>query len=274
VSATDEAAPALDAVVAVAAEALVEEAVRAADGLRVTVVGCSGSYPGPGSACSGYLVQAGGTSIAVDLGTGSLANLQAHLPLDGLDAVVLSHSHPDHWVDLAGLEVALKYRYGRRELPVYGNALTATKAEVLLDGLEPTFAWHEVGDGDRVTIGELDVGFAATSHYVPTLAMSMAAGGRVLAYSADTGPDWSFGHLGVAIHLALCEATHLQDGEGDGVLHLSARQAGALARQAGVERLVLTHLAPGTDPDAARREAEPAFGGPVTLAAIHDRYVV
>ena len=102
--------------------------------------------------------------------------------------------------------------------------------------------------------------------------MRVDYGDASFAYSADTGPGWSFSALGDRLDLALCEATYATDAEAEGVLHLSAQQAGAMAREAGVRRLVLTHLHPGADPEVHRRHAEQAFGGPVSIAQIHERY--
>ena len=103
-------------------------------GLSLTVLGASGSYPGRGDACSGYLVQGGGVNLLVDLGPGSLANLQRHLDLGAVDAVILSHRHPDHWTDLTGLAVAWKYALGRDGLPVYGTAENRQIADELMSG--------------------------------------------------------------------------------------------------------------------------------------------
>lgn len=244
--------------------------------LRLTVLGCSGSYPAAGGACSGYLVEAAGQTIAVDLGSGCLANLQRHVALDGLDAVVLSHSHPDHWMDLTGLEVAWKYALGRRGLRVYGTAETRQKATAVMAELTETFDWVDVADGDTVHIGGetgVQASFSATEHYVATLAVRLSTnGGPALAYSADTGPGWSFAEFGRSVALGLCEATFLADREDEGVLHLSARQAGEMARAAGVERLVLTHFQPGVDRAAAGAEGEAAFGATVAVAAEHQTH--
>jgi ribonuclease BN (tRNA processing enzyme) len=243
--------------------------------LTLTILGCAGSYPGPDTACSGYLVQGGGVTVALDLGPGTLANLQTHVGLGEIDAVVLSHSHPDHWVDLTGLMTATKYTLGREGLPVYGTAETRERVRGVMDELGPTVDWHDVAGGDVATIGGLRLDFSATVHYVETLAVRVSDGAASLAYSADTGPGWSFADFaGDPVDLGLCEATSLATGERDGFLHLSARQAGAMARDAGVGQLVLTHLLPGGDPEDWRIEGSEAFGGPVSIARIHDAYRV
>jgi ribonuclease BN (tRNA processing enzyme) len=245
-------------------------------GLTLTVLGNSGSYPGPGGACSGYLVQNGDLNVLIDMGPGSLANLQRHVDLEAVDAVILTHRHADHWTDLTGLAVAWKYGLHRQGLPVYGPADTRVLAEQLVTSFDPTIAWHDVIDGSVVDIGGLRCSFARTEHYVETLAVRVddLDSGRSLAYSADTGPGWSFATLGTGIDLALCEATNLAVSEGVGVLHLSARQAGVMSRAAGVPRLLLTHMWPGGDPEAYRAEATEAFGGPVELAITNERYIL
>jgi ribonuclease BN (tRNA processing enzyme) len=240
-------------------------------GLTLTVLGCSGSYAAPGGACSGYLVRNTGTTLWLDAGPGTLATLQQHTSLDGVDAVVLSHEHPDHWRDLEGFLVACRYgEPGRTGVPVYAPA--GLRDHAYFDP-EPTFVWHEVAGGDRVTVGSLELSFSRTDHGVETLAVRVDAGGRSLGYSADSGPGWSLEALGPALDLALCEATLTSDEEGK-VQHMSARQAGASARAAGARRLLLTHIWPTVDQARSRGDASDAFGAPAELAAHNARYTV
>jgi ribonuclease BN (tRNA processing enzyme) len=243
-------------------------------GLSVTVLGCSGSYPAVDRACSGYLVQTGDFNVVLDLGPGTLANLQRHIGFDELDAVVLSHSHPDHWVDLCGLRTALRYGLRREGLAVYGTAETQELASMLTTDLRPTFDWHVTGDGDEFELGPLRAKLSRTDHYVETLAMrlELPRDGRSLVYSADTGPGWSLSALGTDVDLALCESSYPTDEEAAGVLHLSAQQAGAMGRAARVRRLVLTHFWPESDVEAHRREGADAFGRDVDVAQIDARY--
>jgi ribonuclease BN (tRNA processing enzyme) len=244
------------------------------DGLSLTILGCSGSYASVDIPCSGYLVQGAGKSIVVDLGPGTLGNLQRHVALSDVDAVVLSHCHPDHWVDLSGLRTARRYTYELDGLPVYGTAETRDLARSLCSGLEPTFDWHVTTDGSTFAVGDLVFTLATTNHYVETTAIRVddTTTGRSLAYSADTGPGWSFAALGADIDLALCEATYASDRDAEGILHLSAGQAGAMAKDAGVGHLVLTHLYPLTDADDVRAAGSAAFGAPISIAKTNKRY--
>lgn len=230
-------------------------------GLTCTVIGCSGSYPGPGQACSSYLVRGGGTSVLVDAGSGALANVQRHLALEELDAVVISHEHPDHWQDLEGLAVAGVYVLRLPQIPVFAPAGLREK----LWGPAEAFAWHTVTDADTVALGRLHLRFSRTDHGPETLAVRIDGEGRSLGYSADSGPGWSLEALGPGLDLALCEATYLQDREGT-LQHMSARQAGRSARDAGVDRLVITHLQPVIDRQRAAHEASDAFGADVPVA--------
>jgi ribonuclease BN (tRNA processing enzyme) len=236
-------------------------------GLSVTILGCAGSYPGPGGACSSYLVRSSTTTLWLDAGSGSLANLQRHVGILDVDAVVLSHEHPDHTGDLAGFYVACKYYLHRDRVPVYAPASVADT--LYYSG--PPIDWRKVADGSEAEVGDLRLTFSRTDHGPETLAVRVDGDGRSLGYSADSGPAWSLAKLGPGLDLALCEATYLSDSEGR-AQHMSARQAGQSAREAGVGRLVLTHQQPGVDPEAVRAEGAAAFGRDVEVAVVGAEY--
>jgi ribonuclease BN (tRNA processing enzyme) len=209
--------------------------------------------------------------VWLDAGSGSLANLQRHLALADVDAVVLSHEHPDHWSDLEGFYVACRYVQPRSAVPVF--APKGLRSLLRMGPTEDTLVWHDVAGGDRVDIGGLGLTFSRTDHPPETLAVRVDGGGRALGYSADSGSAWSLAELGNDLDLALCEATFLQDRE-DSLQHLSARQAGAMAKAAASARLVITHLWPTVNPRSAQIEAADAFGGPVEVAAVNRTYAV
>jgi ribonuclease BN (tRNA processing enzyme) len=245
--------------------------VTGPDRLSLTVLGCDGSYPGPGGAGSGFLVQFGSTSVWVDAGPGTLANLQRAISLEQIDAVIVSHEHVDHWSDLEHLAVACHYILDRPPVPLYCEK--DLRSLMRVGAATAALAWSPIGPDVRLDVGGMSFSFDRTDHSVPTLAVRVDAGGRSLGYSADSGPGWGLDGLGAGLDLALCEATYLFDRE-DSLSHLSARQAGTRARAAGVGRLLLTHVWARVDHQAARTEGAEAFGRPVELAEMGRRYEV
>ncbi len=231
-------------------------------GLDLLVLGSDGSWPGPGGACSGYVVSDGATTLLFDAGPGSFAILQEHVDPASIDAVVISHEHPDHWTDLNGIATHARFALGGRDLPVYGPSSLIERSG-LSDN--PTLKWHQVTGGDERAIGGIDVTFRRTDHGPETLAVRIEGGGRRVGYSADTGPNWSAGELGMDLDLLICEATFTADFEGTPG-HLSGRQAGEQARQAGATRLVITHRWPTLKASEVASEAAHAFEGAVEEA--------
>ncbi len=238
--------------------------------IEITTLGCSGSYGAPaGGACSGYLVRAGGATIWMDCGNGTLPALQRHADIADLDAVVITHTHPDHCVDIYGLHVLYKYGLERCGLPVYAPVGAESQLGTLVGGdWGGTFAWHAMEDGDSVDALDARMRFSVTDHPVTTLAVEVAAGDKRLIYTSDTGPGWSPEAFGRGADLLLCEATYLHD-DIRAPIHLSARQAGEAGCAARARRLMLTHLWPTIDPLTAVGEASDAYGREVMLAAPH-----
>jgi ribonuclease BN (tRNA processing enzyme) len=240
-------------------------------GLSVTILGCSGSYPGPDRASSGYLVRTATTNVWLDCGPGTFSALQHVIDPNDIDAIVLSHAHVDHWLDIASARTAFAYFLDRHDLPVYGTAETEAFLRPLIGHTDRAFAWTTIDASSRLRLGDLDVSFSRTDHPPETLAARFDHNGRSLAYSADTGAGWSMTALGDGIDLALIEASLPVEREGS-FEHLSGRQAGVMAHEAGVARLVITHVVPGVDVEQQRRDAEDAFGGPVEAAAPMRRF--
>ena len=237
--------------------------------LTVTVLGCSGSYAAPDNPCTGYLVRSQAAAVLLDCGPGTLGPLQAAADLAELTAIVTTHCHPDHWLELPVIRNVFTWFCPRQAVPVYGTAQTRDMdraVAVIRSGREDPLAWTVIDSSSELSIGDQRWRFSQTDHPVETLAVRVDAGGRSFAFSSDTGPGWDFRTLGKDLHVAMCDASHGQEREGQDIPHMSARQAAQAAAVAGADRLVLTHLAPGCDPAAQLTEAGAEFEGPIEVA--------
>ncbi len=238
--------------------------------LGVHVLGSSGSWPAAGLATSGYVVSDGSTRVVMEFGFGTMVQLAD--PLD-VDAVVVSHRHPDHCADVLGLYHL--WAYGderRRNVPLVAPPSTLDAlAGFVGAGLDARF-WEvfvadPVGAGDRRSFGSLTFDFVEVDHSVASVGMRVAAGGRSLFYTADTGLRGEWWTQVAAADVVLAEASWQGDGDGgDFSQHLTATQAGGIAAEIGADRLVITHVKPGLDPVRSVHEAQTTFPGPVTHA--------
>ena len=241
--------------------------------MRLTILGSSGTYPAPSNPASGYLIEAGGTRVWCEAGPGTFASLTRGLDLDLLDAVVVSHRHPDHCMDLVSAYHAFAYGpHPRLGIPLYAPDQVFAACLAFLgqdsDGkFARVFDLHRVSDGDQVSIGGLTVSFAEADHPVPTVASRWSDGHRIMAYSADTGPKGDWTRLVKDAHLFLCEASLGAEPSPEAVTHhLDAGEAGRIAREQGARRLMLTHIPPHIDSRRAVSAAERTFDRPVALA--------
>lgn len=246
--------------------------------MRLTVLGCAGSFPGPGEPCSAYLVEHDGYRILLDLGNGALGELQRHVGLLDVEAVLLSHLHGDHCLDLCAYAVARRYHPDGRppRLPVYGPPGTAGRLAAAYDpfsrdDLRDVFAFSRLENGTR-EIGPFTITFARVVHPVETYAMRVEADGRTLTYSADTARSDELVTLARGSDVLLCEASYQHGDDVPTDLHLTGAEAGEHARRAEVGRLLLTHVLPWTNPVRQLGDASRAFGGTTELVATGASY--
>jgi ribonuclease BN (tRNA processing enzyme) len=239
--------------------------------MRLTTLGGCGAWPGARQACSGYLLEHDGFRLLVDPGYATLPRLLEHVDAAEVDAVLVSHEHPDHCADLNPL---LRAR-ALRDVPVPPLPLHALPAALdpilaldhgMLAERRHTYDVHAFADGDGLRIGPFTTDVRLLPHFVPNAGFRIAAPGSVLTYTGDCGPDPGVVELARDADVLLAEATYVDDaGESAGMLS-SARDAAREAAQADAARLVLTHLWPGTDPDDATRAAREHYAGHLHVA--------
>jgi ribonuclease BN (tRNA processing enzyme) len=241
--------------------------------MRLTIVGCSGSGPGPASPASSYLVEHDGFRLLLDLGSGAFGALQRHLDPPDVDALVLSHLHADHCLDVAAMVVYRRHARAPRpaRIPLLGPAGTHDRLAAAADatatgGLRDLFDFATVTPGER-QLGPFRLRFDRVNHPVETYAVRVQAGGRVLTYSADTAHSDALISLAAGCDVLLCEASFADGDPRPPNLHLTGREAGQHAAKAGAGRLLVTHVPPWQDAARIAAEAAAAFGGPCELVA-------
>lgn len=256
--------------------------------MELTVLGCSGSAPSPSNPSSGYLLTSGDTRLVIDLGNGTMGPLQRWTDPFDVDALLLTHLHPDHCADVAPLAVYLQFRANpprditQQRLPIHAPpeaperlaALYAPNAEQRANtDLSNVFEFH-APPVDPVRIGDVEVRAVPVDHLCPTWGLRIEAEGRVFAFTGDTGPSEGIAKIGAGADLLLAEASWLDHPDQPAGMHLSGRQAGTAAAQASAHKLLLTHYAPWTDQRALAAEASEAFGAPAELVTAGTTYTI
>jgi ribonuclease BN (tRNA processing enzyme) len=239
--------------------------------MRLTVIGCSGSFPGPDSPASCYLAEAEDFRLVIDMGNGALGVLQRYAELFGIDAICVSHLHADHCIDVGSYWIARQFAPDGPQppVPLYGPPGTTDRVQPHLGsdsaelGYLP-FDFHELAREQE--IGPFRVTTDHMNHPVETFGFRVEHAGRRLAYSADTGESSALVRLAEGADVLLCEASFADHADNPQNLHLSARQAGEHATRAGVGQLVLTHLVPWNDRERSLSEAAATYHGPLSLA--------
>jgi ribonuclease BN (tRNA processing enzyme) len=257
--------------------------------VRITVLGKSPSWQDAGGACSGYLVEEAGTFLLLDCGNGVFSKLRRYRDYVAVDAVVISHLHADHFLDLVPYAYALTYAPRQQPVAVDRWPGTARPARPMLlapRGARETFrrivgAWgaeglidnafdiYEYAPGEELTVGTMSLRFHAVPHWLPTCAVGVrpiADGSGRFTYGADSAPTDELVRFAAGSDLLMIEAT-LPRPERDGVRgHLTPAEAGEHGSRAKVGRLVITHFSEERNVLGARREPERAFEGPVSVA--------
>lgn len=239
--------------------------------MKITVLGGCGAWPVVDQPCSGYLVEHEGFRLVLDPGYATLPRLLEDTPADRVDAVLISHGHPDHCADLNPL---LRARALGDTLPPALPVHTlpgAVDAVLALDSprmLANFYTLLEFTAGHRFEVGPFQVDTWALPHFVPNAGMRLTADGHVLAYTGDTGPSPDIAVMAREADILLAESTFPEHvlPEKDAPYLSTARQAGQHAAKAGARRLVLTHLWPGTDPAAAQDAARQAYPADLDIA--------
>jgi ribonuclease BN (tRNA processing enzyme) len=256
--------------------------------MRLTVLGKSPSWQDAGGACSGYLIEEGDTAVLVDCGNGVFAKLRERIDYVDVDAVVISHLHADHFLDLVPYAYALTYAPRQQPVPVDSWPGTACPACPVLhappgarelfrrvvgcwgndDLIENAFELHEYDPASEIEIGPIRISFQAVPHFTETFAMSISSrnGSGRIVYGADSSPTEALEEFARNADLMLVEAT-LPRPERTGMRgHLTPGEAGGHARAAGAKQLLLVHISDELDWEWAREEAAEAFGGPCEVA--------
>ena len=241
--------------------------------MELIVLGSSGAWPGPGRAASGYLLRHDGFQVLIDMGPGVLSAAQRHVPYHEVDAVLISHQHPDHCLDLYSLYTARRFHPERlTPMPVHAPAGVFERVAALEDDagaeMRSVFEVRELESGGHVEVGPFRVSTRLLPHWVPDLGMRIEADGRTMAYTGDTGPSTEIEELARGADLLVTEASW-QDADMEREpppFHLTARQAAEHATRAEARSLLLTHFWPTHDRAVSREQAREAFAGELVLA--------
>lgn len=248
--------------------------------MKLTVIGCAGSYPGPDSPASCYLVESTGSTgpfrLVLDLGNGSLGALQRVIDLNMIDAIAISHLHPDHCADISGLYVVCKYHPSGAapRIPIYAPEGAAQRfAEAYgsdADGLKDQFEFHSWAHGEVTQIGPFEVSTIEVVHPVPAYAIKISDGTHNIVYSGDTGPTEALVDFAFGADLFLCETSFVESAENPPELHLTGAEAGEYAKRAGVGKMLATHIPAWIDRAEVERDIVSRFDGPHRLVEAGD----
>jgi ribonuclease BN (tRNA processing enzyme) len=236
--------------------------------MELTVLGCWGGYPRAGEASSGYLLEQDGFHLLIDCGSAVLSKLQMIMPPEKLDAVLLSHYHPDHVADIGVLQHALyvgKYIHQYSGcLPVYGHGKDRDEFERL--SYKDVMKGIGYNGDETLQIGPFSVSFLRTKHSVPCFATRIETAGKTLVYTGDTAFFEELASFSRDAHVLLAESNFYKGMDGKAAGHMTSEEAGRIAEEAKAKKLILTHLPHFGDLEQLKAEAGEPFGGDILIA--------
>ncbi|QHE60919.1 MBL fold metallo-hydrolase [Rossellomorea vietnamensis] len=236
--------------------------------MKLTVIGQWGGYPKAGEASTGYLLEAHGFKLLIDCGSGVLSQLQHHIEATELDAVLLSHYHPDHVADIGVLQHALLIQYflgkNKGTLPVYAHREDQQGFSSLT--YKDLMTAHEYTEDSSLSVGPFTVTFVKSKHPVPCYGMRIEADGKSLFYTADSAFREEFISFGQDADVLLCECNFYGEMDASNAGHMTSLDAGKLAQKTGARNLILTHLPHFGDLEQLMTEAKTIYSGNVSLA--------
>lgn len=263
--------------------------------MEITVLGKSPSWQDADGACSGYLVQEDGYALVLDCGNGVFSKLREHRDYVDVDAVLISHLHADHFLDLVPFSYALTYAPRQQPVPVAGWPGTNHRARPDLyvpvgatemfrhiaacwgssELIESAFGLQEYDAGDELKAGPFRIRFCEVPHYTQTFAVEISGATRSrFTYGADCSPNDELVRFARNTDLLMIEGTLPRPERTGERGHLTPFEAGEHGRRAGARRLVVTHFSDELDPDWVSAQAAEGFGGEVELAADGASYTV
>ncbi len=237
------------------------------DYMKLTVIGCWGGFPAAGGATAAYILEKNGFVLIIDMGSGALSNIQSFVPMDKIDAVLLSHYHHDHVADIGVLQYGWlvdMYVTGRKNvLPIYGHTLDQQSFAQLTSERTEGIRYKP---NEILTIGPFEVQFMRTKHPVPCFAMRITDGDKTIVYTADSAYTDAFIPFAKDANLLIADCNLYADQDGAAAGHMTSEECGMIAQKAHVHELMLSHLPQFGDHKNLLSEAAKVYKGEIHLA--------